>query len=567
MKYPLEISLMVMFVSNSHVEDPAPMIKRVKMQARLVLSFLMMIRSEPINHITLDQGSGAKIMYPNLYMGLELKPEDYCLDGKTIVPKGMIKLPVQVGSRVVEVNFIVVDAYSPYTAILAKPWVHTMEDVSSTLHLKGYNQIPLALADHEKNAFVTPTGNYHYKVMHFRLKNAGSIYQRMMTKMFESQLGKNIEVYIDDMVVKRKIVAEHLSDFGSVFEVLRKYKLHLNASKCSFSVSSGKFLGYMVTHRGIEVNPGQIKAINDLQPPRNPKEVQKLTGMTAALNRFISCSADKCKPFFHLLHKWKGFEWNEECALAFQQLKDYLSRPPIMSRPKKEEILFAYIVVASHAISLGSGVGLVIVSPDRITIEKSLMLGFSAMNNEAEYKALLVGVPMVKKMGGKTVEIFSDSRLVIRQWNHFWKSCTREYVEVIRGADRYHIGLLPKGVGGPVCKKRRKRPFPKAMGNRIWLLVRTDYFTKWVEAKPLSNIRDIDAKKFVWKNIVTRFGIPHALILDNKLQFNSKAFRRYCCEFVIRNKYSTPVYLQGNGQAKVVNKIIVNGLKKRLDEA
>ena len=127
--------------------------------------------------------------------------------------------------------------------------------------------------DQEKIAFITPTRNYHYKVMPFGLKNAGATYQRMMTKMFEPLLGKNIEVYIDDMVVKSKAESEHTNDLGNIFEILRRHKLRLNASKCSFGVGSGKFLGYMVTHRGIKVNPDQVKAINDLQPPQNPKEV------------------------------------------------------------------------------------------------------------------------------------------------------------------------------------------------------------------------------------------------------------------------------------------------------
>ena len=111
------------------------------------------------------------------------------------------------------------------------------------------------------------------------------------------------------MVVKSKVVSEHVEDLGDIFEILRKHKLSFNVSKCSFSIGSGKFLGYMVTHCGIEINPDQIKAINSLQPPRNPKEVQRLTGMTAALNRFISRSANRCRPFFQLLNKWKGFEW------------------------------------------------------------------------------------------------------------------------------------------------------------------------------------------------------------------------------------------------------------------
>ena len=97
-------------------------------------------------------------------------------------------------------------------------------------------------------------------------------------------------------------------------------------------------------------------------------------------------------------------------------------------------------------------------------------------------------------------------------------------------------------------------------------MVGTDYFTKWVETKPLANIRDVDVKRFVWKNIVTRFGIPHTLISDNGLQFDSKAFRRYCYDLSITNRYSTPAYPQGNGQAEAVNKVIVSGSKKRLDD-
>ena len=121
-------------------------------------------------------------------------------------------------------------------------------------------------------------------------------------------MGKSIEVYIEDMVVKSKVASEHVGDLGNIFEILREHKLCLNTSKCSFGVRSGKFLGYMVTHRGIEVNLDQVKAINNLQLPRIPKEVQKLTGMTAALNRFISRSTDRCRPFFLLMNKWKGFE-------------------------------------------------------------------------------------------------------------------------------------------------------------------------------------------------------------------------------------------------------------------
>ena len=142
--------------------------------------------------------------------------------------------------------------------IIGHPWMSFLDA------FQGYHQIPLALDDQEKTTFVTLARNYHYKVMPFGLKNAGSTYQRMMTKMFKPLLGKNIEIYIYDMVVKSKLEFEHVSDLKNIFVILRKHKLHLNAFKCSFGVGSGKFLGYMVTHHGIEVNPDQIKTINNL---------------------------------------------------------------------------------------------------------------------------------------------------------------------------------------------------------------------------------------------------------------------------------------------------------------
>ena len=105
------------------------------------------------------------------------------------------------------------------------------------------------------------------------------------------------------------------------------------------------------------------------------------------------------------------------------------------------------------------------------------------------------------------------------------------------------------------------------MGNRRFVVVAADYFTKWAEAEALANIQDVDVKKFVWKNLITRFGVPNSLVSDNGLQFDSKAFHEFCSDLGIKNKYSTPTYPQSNGQAEAVNKTILNGLKKILDGA
>ena len=162
---------------------------------------------------------------------------------------------------------------------------------------------------------------------------------------------------------------------------------------------------------------------------------------------------------------------------------------------------------------------------------------------------------------------------------YWWPNMKKEVQEYVRKCDQCQKFALnihqPGGVLNPLSSPWPFAqwgldiigPFPKATRNKRYLLVGTDYFTKWVEAKLLANIRNVDAKKFVWKNIVTQFGVPHTLISDNGLQFDSKSFRSYCHELGITNRHSTPTYPQGNGQAKVVNKVIVNGLKKRLDDA
>ena len=104
-------------------------------------------------------------------------------------------------------------------------------------------------------AFISPNANYHYTVMPFGLKNAGATYQRMMTRMFRDKIGQAVEVYIDDMLVKSKQEARHIKDLREVFEILRQHKLRLNADKCAFGIRADKFLGYLITNRGIEVNP------------------------------------------------------------------------------------------------------------------------------------------------------------------------------------------------------------------------------------------------------------------------------------------------------------------------
>ncbi|XP_021773363.1 uncharacterized protein LOC110737311 [Chenopodium quinoa] len=200
----------------------------------------------------------------------------------------------------------------------------------------GYNQILMHKDDQEKTAFITSQGIYWYKVMPFGLKNAGATYQWLVNKMFEEQIGNTIEVYIDDMVVMSKKAEDHVRDLREAFAILKQYGMKLNPTICTFGVQSGKFLGYMVTQRGIEASPDQVKAILDLERPKSKKEVQSLTGKIAALNRFISKSSDKNRAFYEVLKKNKEFKWEQEHDEAFQKLKEYLANSLILSKLRKE---------------------------------------------------------------------------------------------------------------------------------------------------------------------------------------------------------------------------------------
>ena len=186
--------------------------------------------------------------------------------------------------------------------------------------------------------------------MSFRLKNAGATYQRLVNKMFNKQIGRNMEVYMDDMLVKSKEEIAYLDDLRETFVAFKQYQMKLNPSKCVFVVASGKFLGFMVSQRGIEANPKKVQTIINMVLPRTVKEVQNLTGRIAALNRFVFRATDKCLPFFKTLKQ--AFAWTDECEAVFQELKRYLSNPPLLSpSPGGGGNLYLYLAVSTTAMS------------------------------------------------------------------------------------------------------------------------------------------------------------------------------------------------------------------------
>ncbi|XP_077242451.1 uncharacterized protein LOC143882962 [Tasmannia lanceolata] len=214
----------------------------------------------------------------------------------------------------------------------------------------GYNQIKMAPEDMIKTAFITEWGIYCYKVMPFGLKNAGATYQIAATTLLHDMMHKEVEVYVDDMIVKAKTREEHVGSLRKLFKCIQKYQLRLNPNKCVFGVTSGKLLGFLVSQRGIEVDPQKIKAIQEMTPPKTEKQIRGFLGKVQYLRRFIAQLTTICEPIFKLLKKNASKKWDEECQQAFEKIKLCLTSPPVLSPITPGQPLLLYLSVTDTAM-------------------------------------------------------------------------------------------------------------------------------------------------------------------------------------------------------------------------
>ncbi|KAJ9561447.1 hypothetical protein OSB04_006607 [Centaurea solstitialis] len=242
----------------------------------------------------------------------------------------------------------------------------------------------------------------------------------LVNMMFKEHLGRTMEVYIDDMLVKSERSIDHVDHLKQSFDILRQYKMKLNPTKCSFRVRAGKFLGYLVTQRGIKACPEQVKAITELQSPRNVKEVQKLT---------------------------RRFLWTDEHEKALQLLKQYMVSPPLLTKPVTGESLQLYLAVSNNVTS-----AMLVREKDQqqrpiYYVRKS----FLDVDNEAEYEALIARMDIAQKLGAKHLHVWSDSLLVVNQVNGDFQakdSKMTTYLKIVKDwiarFDHFSIEQIPR---------------------------------------------------------------------------------------------------------------------------
>ncbi|GJY66049.1 reverse transcriptase domain-containing protein [Tanacetum coccineum] len=319
--------------------------------------------------------------------------------------------------------------------------------------------------------------------MSFELKNVGATYQRLVDKAFQKQIGQNLEVYVDDLVIKSRTEKEVIRDIEEMFKTLREINMKLNPKKCAFEMREGTFLGYKVDADGLSVCPDKVESVLNLPSPKCLKDVQKLNRKLASLNRFLSKSAEKSLLFFKTLKKFEleehDIHYRPRMSVKGQILTDF-----IIERPKddtldtpmddREEISDPWVLFTDGSSCIdGSGAGLIFMNSEGMKFTYALRFRFNATNNETEYEALIAGLRIAGQMRVQNLQAHVDSKLIANQPFYKW------------GTD----------IAGPFLEGPSKVKF---------LIVAIDYFTNWIEAKPMATITGAQVKKFIWDNVAPR---------------------------------------------------------------
>jgi len=243
----------------------------------------------------------------------------------------------------------------------------------------GYNKIQMAPKDAKKTAFKIAIGNFYHTVMPFGLKNAGVTYQRIMTAIFHDTMCRELEDYVDDIVVKLRRRKDHVKVLRKVFERCRLFKLRINLLKCAFRVSVGKFLEFLIHSRGIDVDSAKATAIATMKPLAIVKELKSFMGKVSYIRRFILSLASITSAFTKLLKKGQNFEWGEAQQTAFRRLQQIITNLPIVQALIQKRPLLLYL--ASNPYTIGA----LITQQDGGSIEQPVYYVSRALKDAESY--------------------------------------------------------------------------------------------------------------------------------------------------------------------------------------
>ncbi|GKV44680.1 hypothetical protein SLEP1_g51842 [Rubroshorea leprosula] len=521
----------------------------------------------------------------------------------------------------------------------------------------SYHQVPMAPKDEEETSFYAGDEIYCYVMMPFGLKNASATYQKMVTIVFRAQIGQNLEVYVDDIVVKSLKAEDHLTDLEETFNNLRKNRMRLNPAKCIFGVEFGKFLSFMVSRRGIEVNPEKIKAMAEMEPPKlvkdaNDGEILYLyLGISdeAISSVLVREEGKQQKPVYYASSVLHGaqirYSIAEKATLAVvtsaRKLRPYFQSHPIIRSAIRAEALADFIVecTSTHSdsqleldswilcvdgASSNKGSGAALVAELKCKFQKFHLSKISRAENEQvdslskfasdgnqSSRSVFVEIldepsflkpkmmkistnpstsswttPIISFLQDGTVPADKQEEMRLRK-KASWYTLVNEVLykrsfslpllyylnpyeakyalrEVHEGVCGSHIGartlahkVLRQGYYWPNMYKDATQfwglhllsPFMKGVGGVTHLIVGVDYFTKWVEAWPLSSLTSKKVEDFVFNSITCRYGIPNQIVADNGTQFNYSSFKDFCSSYGIKLQFTSMYHPESNGMA------------------
>nr|GEV99793.1 reverse transcriptase domain-containing protein [Tanacetum cinerariifolium] len=417
---------------------------------------------------------------------------------------------------------------------------------------KGYHQIQMAAKDKDKTAFITSQGIFCYTKMPFGLRNAEATYQRLVDKAFHKQIGRNLEVYVDDLVIKIRTKYEIVKDVEETFKTLREINMKLNLKKCAFGVEEGMFLGYKVNAKGLKVCPNKVDAVLSLPSPKCLKDMQKLNRKLASLNRALRglelnyTSMEKL--VLALVHASKRLK-RPRISVKGQILADFIVERPeedSLNTPMEEEVDLPepwILFTDESSCTDGSGAGLILTNPEGIEFTYAIRFRFDATNNEAEYEALIAGLMIAEQIGVKNLQANVDSRLVANQVNRTYVAKEADmirYLEKVKALTESFKAFSIKQIPG---SENLKADALSKIASTSFAHLSKQVLVKELKDKSISEVEIlvvVKEERDTWMTPLFKYLMEGTLPADVK---KARAIKRKSWRFAIVNETLKKIFL------------------------